>query len=141
MIAIRKYKHRDQEQIKNLIYSVLKAIFHSTPKGLEDLNNIEKNFEKFWIAEEKGKIIGVIGFKIKKEEARISRMYVKKEFRERKIGKLLMNNLLGYCKKRGFRKIFLTTYKQMNSEKFYKKMGFKTTKKKDDIIFMEKLLV
>lgn len=139
MILIRRYKSGDKEQIKNLVHSVLKEIFHSTPRNLEDLEDIKNNFEIFLVAQDKeGNIIGAAGIKQEKNVARVSRMYVKKEFRREEIGRLLMNNLLEYCKKRGFRKIFLTTYKQMSSEEFYKKIGFVKVKTKGNVVFMEK---
>jgi putative acetyltransferase len=135
-MLIRKYKTKDKEQVKKLVKNVLKEIFGSA-KNLSDLDNINKNYQLFLIAEDKGKIIGTLGIK-NEGDARISRMYVKKENRGKGIGKALMKRALNHCKKK-FKRVFLSTYPQMDSESFYKKMGFKIYKK-DERIWMEKII-
>ena len=133
-MKIRIAKRQDIKKIKKFVSSILEEIFSSPAKNLEDLDNIEKNFELFLVAEEDEEIIGTIGLK-NERDARISRMYVKKSKRGKDIGKQLLMELFDYCKGR-FNRIFLTTYPQMESMGFYKKFGFKKFKQ-DERIWME----
>ena len=133
-MKIRKATKEDKVKIKRLISMILRDIFNSKPEGLEDLDDIEKNFDLFLVIEENGKIIGTAGIK----DAKISRMYVKKSERGRGIGKKLMQKLFDYSASK-FKRIFLATYPQMNSQGFYKKMGFKVFKR-DEQVWMEKIL-
>ena len=135
-MKIRNYKEEDREKVKKLVKEVLIEIFNSV-SNLEDLNNIKKEYEKFFVVEENGEIIGTLGIK-NEGDARISRMYVKKEKRGKGIGKKLMEKAIKYCKKK-FQRIFLTTYPQMNSKDFYRKIGFKEYKR-DERIWMELIL-
>lgn len=133
-MGIRQYDPKDKKQIKRLVISVLKEIFNSA-KGIEDLGNIENEFEVFFVAEKDGEIIGTLGIK-NEGDARISRMYVKKTERGSGIGEELMKRAFRYCQGK-FERMFLTTYPQMNSASFYHKMGFKEFKR-DERIWMEK---
>ena len=135
-MKIREYKDEDKEKVKKLVKEVLMEIFNSA-SNLKDLNNIKEEYEKFFVAEENGEIIGTLGIK-NEGDARISRMYVKKEKRGKGIGKKLMEKAIRYCKKK-FKRIFLTTYIQMNSKDFYEKIGFKEYKR-DERIWMELIL-
>ena len=69
-MIIRNYKTKDKEQVKSLIKEVLKEIFGSA-ENLEDLDNINKNFQLFLVAEDNGEIIGTLGIK-NEGDARIS---------------------------------------------------------------------
>lgn len=134
-MRIKKAANKDRVKIKRFVERILLKIFNSPAKNLEDLNDIEKNFEIFWVVEKDGKIIGTLGIK-NEGGARVSRMYIQKSERGKGIGTQLMNKAFDYCKDK-FSRIFLTTYPQMNSEEFYKKMGFKVFKKNEQI-WMEK---
>ncbi len=135
-MKIRPYRKEDCHNIKKFISEILQNIFKSPAKALEDLDNIKKNFDKFWIATEDNKIIGTIGIKNEQGKARISRMYISKDYRRKGLGKKLMSLALNYCKN-NYKEVFLSTYKQMNSVDFYKKMGFSITKESGDVITME----
>jgi len=126
-MIIRRYNEEDRAQVKQLIFEILTEIFKSNVYGLEDLNDIAHNFELFLVVEEDGKIIATGAVKNENNEARISRMYVAKEFRGKGIGKKVLTRLLKYCKPK-FSRIFLTTYPQMKATGFYEKMGFKIFK-------------
>ena len=131
------FNERDRKKIKQFISNILEDIFDSPAKGLEDLENIKKNFKLFLVAKQSLEIVGTISIKEENGNARISRMYVKKEMRGKGIGKELMSKILDYCKGK-YNRIFLTTYEQMKSEGFYKKIGFKTVKKEGNVILMKK---
>jgi len=132
-MKIRFYKEEDREKVKELVKEVLIEIFNSA-NNIEDLDNIKKEYEKFLVVEENGKIIGTLGIK-NEGDARISRMYVKKEKRGKGIGKKLIEKAIKYCKNK-FKRIFLTTYPKRDSAGFYKKVGFKEYKR-DERIWME----
>lgn len=129
----------DIPKINNLVHTVLSEIFGFADDSFEDINNLNESFEKFWILEVDNKIIGSIGLKREESKGRVSRMYLMKECRGKGYGKILMNKLLDYCKDVKIDNIFLTTYEQMKSQKFYENCGFKTYKKDGDVIYMEKL--
>lgn len=135
-MKIREYKEEDKEKVKKLVKEVLMEIFNSA-SNLKDLDSIKKEYEKFFVAEKNGKIIGTLGIK-NEGDARINRMYVKKEERGKGIGKKLIEKAIKYCKGK-FKRIFLTTYIQMNSKDFYEKVGFKEYKR-DERIWMELIL-
>ena len=135
-MKIKEYKTADCKKVKTFISKILEDIFNSPAKALEDLDNIKKNFDKFWIAEEEGRIIGTIGIKNEQGKARISRMYIEKAQRGKGLGKKMMKLALNYCKNK-YKEIFLTTYKQMKSVGFYEKMGFFVAKENGDVIMME----
>ncbi|MBU3913705.1 MAG: GNAT family N-acetyltransferase [Nanoarchaeota archaeon] len=135
-MKIREYKEEDRKKVKKLVKEVLTEIFNSA-SNLKDLDNIKKEYKKFFVVEEKGEIIGTLGIK-NEGDARISRMYIKKEKRGGGLGKKLVKKAIKLCKGK-YKRIFLTTYPQMNSEGFYKKMGFKEYKR-DERIWMELIL-
>jgi len=139
-MIIIEYNKTDKAEVKIFISKTIEGIFGTEARGLEDLENIKENFEKFWIAKENNKIIGTIGLKNEEKERkhRVTRMYVKESLRGKGIGKELMRKLSSYCKDKKINSLFLTTYKQMNSSEFYKKMGFKETKIEGNVIRMER---
>jgi GNAT superfamily N-acetyltransferase len=133
MIKIRRFRKSDTLEVKNLVTGALTEIFGSA-EGLSDLDNIKKEFEVFFVAEENGRIVGTIGIK-NEGDARISRMYVRKSERGKGIGNSLFEHALKYCRKK-FKRIFLSTYPQMKAERFYEKCGFRKYKQ-DERIWME----
>lgn len=136
-MKIRTYKRSDREKIKKFISKILEQIFKSPASGLEDLEDIEKNFWFFLVVEKNGEIIGTVGIKKEGNNARISRMYVKKNERGRGIGTKLIQKALKHAEK-NFKRIFFTTYKQMRSVGFYEKFGFKVYRENGNIIYMKR---
>lgn len=127
-MIIANNKH--SEEIKKFINVILTDIFKVEARGLEDLDNIEKNFSIFYLLIEKDEIIGTIGLK-DEGDARLVRMYINKEIRGKGYGKKMVDKIIRYCKGKHTR-IFLTTYDKMNSEGFYNKVGFNTFKKEKE---------
>ncbi len=138
-MKIYYYNKKDKEEVKKFVSENLEEIFHSPASGLDDLNDIDDNFELFLIARENNKIIGTIGVKNEQGCARISRMYVSAGERGKGLGTILMKRALEYCNGK-FKRVFLTTYERMNSVGFYEKIGFKVFKKENDVIWMERFL-
>ncbi len=90
-----------------------------TPMTLEDLNSISSqlltDFDEFWnydilkgelnsenskyiVAKYNSQIIGFAGIKMLIDKADIMNIVVKKQFRNQRVGKLLLNNLINLCK-------------------------------------------
>lgn len=139
-MKIRKFRKGDEKKIKKLISDVLTEIFKAKPKGLEDLDNINKNYRIFWVAEDKGKIIATAGIN---KEGVAKRLYINKRYRKKGLGQKLYYLQESYLKKKGFKKIKLSTTPQMKDAiKFYRKNGFKRIKfdKRKNQIFFEKAL-
>jgi ribosomal protein S18 acetylase RimI-like enzyme len=59
----------------------------------------------------------------------IEELFVKKRYRSLGIGKMLVNSVILWCKKRGYNVIFLTTPKtNIGAIKFYRHLGFRKSK-------------
>lgn len=142
MIKIRKYQEKDKKSVKKLINSVLVEIFKKEGSLLEDLDNIQKNYSLFLVAEDNKKIVGTVALKNEGEGVgKLRRMYLQKEYRGRGIAQELFNNVLNYARKEKFSKIILTTYPKMKAAiKFYKKNGFKLIKKENSALRFEKII-
>jgi|GEM_PF-4068857 len=134
-IQIRPYEQKDMAAIRSLVSSVLIELFGSA-HGLEDLDAISQQFAAFFVAVNGTELIGTLGIK-DESDARISRMYVAKHYRNQGIGRLLFQAAMKYCKQQNYRRIFLTTYPQMHASSFYERMGF-VVYHRDERIWMEK---
>ena len=148
-VNIKNFCREDKEGVKRLISSIFMEIFNYERSRLEDIENVDKNYDKFLVAEEGGKIIGTIGLcKKGKSAGEIRRMYVAKEYRRKGVGTLLYNKIEAFSKKNGIIILVLSTAPEMRDAiEFYTKNGFditEETKQSDKSpyrrIFMEKKL-
>lgn len=102
-----------------------------------DLLDINKFYTStggaFWLAIEDDTVIGTIGLILKgNDSAILKKFFVEKEYRNKKIGLSLYQNLLDFAKKNNVKSIILDTPSvAISSHKFYEKNGFKETTKKD----------
>lgn len=124
---IREYQLDDKNQIKKLVDASLFDIFGSPAQNIEDLDDIEKIYQVFYVATENENIIWTIGIKKEwKDTARIQRMYVDKQQRWKWIGKKLLQKAIEFCQGNDYKKIILSTFPQMkHAILFYQKQGFK----------------
>lgn len=140
-MKIRRYNKKDKREVKRIVTKVLTEIFKVKPKrGLEDLNNIKKNYSIFFVVEDNGKIIATAGVN---KEGVAKRLYIDKKYRGRGLGSKLYDLQEGYIRKKGYTKVKLSTTPQMKDAiKLYKKKGFKRIKfdKEKNQIFFEKKL-
>ena len=137
-MKIREYKSEDKEQIIEMVSEILECIFNGDPTQFKVLKefNITKDYVLYLVVEIQGnekKIVGTMALKkMDKEEVRLKRIYVRKEYRKRGIAQKLLNQLVKFAKESGYKKILLHTYPTMkNAHKFYKKNGFIVTTGKD----------
>ena len=142
MIKIVGYRKEDKDGVIDLVSKTLFEIFGSKPKNIEDLDKIEEEyFQKngiFYVAKENGKIVGTIAVKEESGRARLKRIYVDKDYRGKEVGQKLLNKIIEFSKRKGYRKIITSTSPKMKAGiEFYKKNGFKKIKKEKDRIFFE----
>lgn len=117
-----------------------KTLFKAYLKELDfkiDFQNIEKEFAQIRqqyaapegtliIAYQKDRPIGCIGVrKLEDEIGEIKRMFVKPSFRNRQVGKKLLQLSIDQATQLGYRKVRLDSLKRMKSAvKLYKNFGF-----------------
>lgn len=88
-------------------------------------NGVICNYMPFaFVAKEDSKIVGIITGKSYYKEIHISDLIILEEYRNKKIGSKLLENVEDYYKDKGFENINLTTY-GFQAPEFYKKCGFK----------------
>ena len=96
------------------------------------MNNLDKFAEpdgRLLLVEVDGEIAGTISFrKIREDAGEIKRMYVKPKFRGKKLGNLLIEEVIEISQGNKFSKLYLDTAHFMSSAiSLYKKYGFKET--------------
>ena len=96
------------------------------------MNNLDKFAEpdgRLLLVEVDGEIAGTISLrKIRRDCGEIKRMYIKPEFRGKKLGNLMIEKVISISEENGFSKLFLDTSLFMSSAvSLYKKFGFKET--------------
>ncbi len=130
---IEAYKDEYKDQVTNLINSILEDEFGRHSKsGRSDIKDIPKSYQKdssgnFWICvKDNSDAIGTIALSNYGDGiGYLQRFMVKKEFRQKGIGKKLLSHLLNFAKSHGYKKIFLSTSDDMaEANKFYVKNGF-----------------
>jgi len=96
------------------------------------MNNLDKFAEpdgRLLLVEVDSEIAGTISLrKIREDAGEIKRMYVKPEFRGKKLGNLLIEEVIEISQRNEFSKLYLDTAHFMSSAvSLYKKYGFKET--------------
>ena len=87
-------------------------------------NNVVCNYKPFsFVAEEDGKVVGMITGNTYYKEVHIGDLLVLKENRKRHIGSELLKTVEEHFKNSGFENINLSTY-AFQAPEFYKKCGF-----------------
>ena len=94
------------------------------------MNNLDKFAEpdgRLLLVQVDGEIAGTISLrKIRRDCGEIKRMYIKPEFRGKKLGNLMIEKVISVSKENGFSKLYLDTVLFMSSAvSLYKKFGFK----------------
>jgi len=140
-ISIETYTDINKKDVADLILHI-QTIEFGIPITLElqpDLNAIPEFYQtssgNFWIAKIDGKIIGTISLlDIGNYQGALRKMFVDKNYRGKEfgVGQKLLNTLLDWTKRKGFREIFLgTTEKFIAARRFYEKNGFEEIQKKE----------
>ena len=88
-------------------------------------NNIECNYTPFnFIAKENDKVVGILAGHTYYQEVYVENLIVLEQYRNKRIGKSLIEEVESYYKDKGFENINLNTY-AFQAPEFYKKCGFK----------------
>lgn len=88
-------------------------------------NDVQCNYNPFtFVAKENEKIIGIITGHSYYKEIHIGDLIVLEEYRNKKIGSMLVKAVEDYFANKDFKNINLTTY-GFQAHKFYEKCGFK----------------
>jgi len=118
---IRKAKIKDIKQVQELINSFARKDI-MLPRSL---NELYENLRDFWVAEEKGKVVGCSAMHISWDDlAEIKSLAVAKRYQKRGIGKELVEACLEEADGLGASKVFVLTYQP----EYFKKFGFKRIK-------------
>ena len=99
-------------------------------KNISTSNSIDRigSMDKFWLALDKGQLVGTIGIKLlENHNSILKNMFVHKTHRgsEKGFSKLLLETLLIWCNGHEISKIYLGTMSQFQrAHEFYEKNGF-----------------
>lgn len=100
------------------------------------------------MAVEKKKVIGMVAYhRHSKSRCEMKRLYVKPKYRENKLGKKLVLEILGHAKKAGYKEMVLDTIIPLQvAIHLYKKVGFVECEAyyhnpMDDVLYFKKILL
>jgi N-acetylglutamate synthase-like GNAT family acetyltransferase len=133
-MTIETYQEKYKEGIVQLILNIQQNEFNVpvTINDQPDLLDIENVYCRkggnFWVAVENKQTIGTIALiDMGNGQAALRKMFVHAAYRgkEKGIGQLLLNTLLGWCKQKGINEVYLGTVEQLYAAKrFYERNGF-----------------
>ncbi|MDP3027409.1 MAG: GNAT family N-acetyltransferase [Nanoarchaeota archaeon] len=130
-MIIREYNPSDKKQVIKMVSEILGNVFNGDPTELAYIKefNVTKDYITYLIAETKGeerKIIATQALKkIDKETVRLKRMYVHPYYQGRGIAQKMLDLLVKFAKKKGYKKMLFSLYPVMeNARRFNKKNGF-----------------
>ena len=146
MLKIRKFRNEDTKEVIRVITNGLKQLFNCKKKDLgkelvDNLSDIQKNyFEKggtFFVGEYEGNVVGTVAILPETKDAvRLKRMFLYKKCRGKGFGSKLYDFAEKWCKKKGYKKIILSTYPHFKEAiRMYESKGFKRFKKTKEQIF------
>ena len=150
-MKIRKLYKSDVEGIKNFLMSIKKynRLGLSEKEAQASIEkmiflNIENSFHSIFVAIEKGKIIGFIGFHIipylilsGKTEGYISELFISEEYRGKGIGGKLLEKVLKEAQENDCIRLHLINFKDEESYKrsFYTKHEWEEREEGADFIY------
>lgn len=105
----------------------------------EELAELMKRFnpacDGAWFAWADGKIIGSIfidGHDAENEGGRLRWFFIEPEYQGYGLGNRLINEAMDFCKQAGFKRVYLTTFKGLNTARhLYEKVGFRLCQEVD----------
>ncbi|MBE8538692.1 ribosomal protein S18-alanine N-acetyltransferase [Geoglobus acetivorans] len=119
-ILIRPFEARDSSDIIRI-----DAESFNTRNPTYDLFVYLAYGSEIIVADMGSMVVGYVVLSYRNEEAKIMSIAVKKEFRRRGIGKILLREAIQRAKKRGMRKILLEVRESnVPAQNLYKKFGF-----------------
>ena len=135
---LRLARNKDSEQIIKLIrkcFKDYKNCFLDVENDSPELKYIYSYFHKqrgkFWVVEDKNKIIGCMGYlPSKKNEIEIHKLYIDQKFRRKGLAKHLVQKVENIAVRENKSKVFLWTDTRFKeAHKMYLKMDYEKSKK------------
>lgn len=109
----------------NEINSLIEGEFPYTKKRMNKISDRLNDGSTVFVAKEKNNFFGFIEFKFNGCDAKLLGLAVKKNFREKGVGKKLFDFFLGLCKKSKIEKVSLIVKKNnFQAKKLYKSRDF-----------------
>ena len=124
-MIIRKAKKQDLNELVKLDKEASKEIKWWMPLKKSDFAKFLKKRNFLFVAEDKGSIVGYQSAKVENKILRLEDLYVKKEFRNKKIATKLIKKVSLKIKRHTINRIRLDCPERLRS--FYEKLGFKVT--------------
>lgn len=133
MLKIVEYKDVYKEKVVDLLVQIILNEFDMN-EDIEDIKNFDYNSYKngggnLWLAvDEEDNVIATSAIEVnnEKNEAKLVRVYLNKEYRGTGIATEMLNMAIDFVKSINFNRIILGTYKKLErAVKFYEKNGFK----------------
>lgn len=132
-VTIREYTEDQQKQVYSLILSIFELELPDVPAAgyLDDIYAIHDVYggerNRFWTATIGKRVVGVIAIKEDSEdEAIMRRFFVSPVHRTQGVAKKLFNEVVGFAKKVGYKKLLFIGNSQMHrARKTLLKYGFK----------------
>ncbi len=132
MISIRQIKPSDNDQVRELIEEIMRDEFVSAQGAYarHDLENPAAYYsgpkDTFLVAEKEGRIVGTVAIKEDSPTtALLRRVFVRKEFRGRGYGDMLLRKALEFCFDRHYQNVnFRGTDKMQQALKLCLHQGF-----------------
>lgn len=101
----------------------------------EFISELQENRDGFWVAEVGGDFAGSVaidGRQAGKQGARLRWLIVDPRFQGRGVGRELVKEALEFCKKAGYKKVYLWTFKGLDAARFlYERSGFRLREEHD----------
>ena len=133
-MVIETYQEKYKAEIAQLILNIQQNEFNVpvTISDQPDLLDIENFYFRkdgnFWVAVENERVIGTIALiDMGNRQSALRKMFVHKDYRgkEKGIGQLLLNTLIGWCRQKDINEVYLGTVEQLHAAKrVYMKNGF-----------------
>jgi len=133
MCKLRDYRQGDEAHIFRLMEEVLAIYGLKTNPEItdKDISDIQRNYIDskgyFAVIEDKDSVVGSYGiFKLSDDVCELRKMYLKREYQGRGLGKLMMEDALIKAKGLGFKKMVLETNSVLKEAiRLYRKYEFK----------------
>jgi N-acetylglutamate synthase-like GNAT family acetyltransferase len=110
---------------------------HTAAHLAEFCLRFSRDRDRLWIAEKDGQIIGCVGIVGRSEsEAQLRWFLVEPASRGVGLGKVLLDEAIAFCRERGYKSVFLSTFSVLAAAgHLYKSRGFEVTEEKTQNLF------
>lgn len=143
MVEIIEYENKYKDEVIELWIKICidEFGFEEWREGIKNMENhtFGENNGKFLLAKENNEIVGTVSLKdIGRPNGMLKGFYVRSDYRAKKIGLKLMNEIIDIAKKLGYDNLVLDTYEAFESAiRFYEKYGFEKIDQINDKLIMK----